>query len=134
MNIKAPTITMLWALLVLGNPSHACSSTTQPQIVGVCTPTFVELSARRIYNNSKFPSTGSRVMLIGCKERLQEISESDREEIRLKVANFMTKTGWTFWWRVKEPSVRRDLLKGTHGFRVGAATDLLFFDPVSGEP
>jgi hypothetical protein len=134
MNIKTPAIGMFWTLLVLASPSHARSSITQSQRVGVCTPTFIELTPCLIYDNPKAPSAGTRVMLIGCKERLREISESDQQEIRLKIADFLAKTGWTFWWRVKEVPVRRDLLKDTHGFRIGAVTDLLFFDPIASEP
>jgi len=119
------------ALLFLVVAAHLVLGQARP--VTSCTPDYTELSPSRVHGKS--PSvTGARVLLIGCKEQLYKLSAEDRAEIYAAISSFFAKEDWTFWWRAKEPSVRRDLLAKTSAFRAGLVTDVLFFDPVSGEP
>ena len=119
-------------LAIAPHPTELGTSSRSSRVFN-CTPGYTRLSDSRIYADPSAPETGSRVMLIGCKEKLAMLSENDRAEIRKVISLFLKKNGWTFWWQVKDRSVRRGLIRETSAFRSGLLTDVLFFDPLSGE-
>lgn len=98
----------------------------------LCTPGYLQLSDKRILGSDGW--NGSRVLLIGCKERLRKISPPMKAEITTQLTGFFDRTGWTFWWAAKEREERLQVIRSTEGYRQGDYTDFLLYDPVSGEP
>jgi hypothetical protein len=97
-----------------------------------CTPGYVSLGEKRLLGSEGWNS--SRVLIIGCEERLKQLPSESRAELSAKIAAFMDQAGWSFWWVAKSRDERFKALKSAEGFRRGDYTDFLLYSPVSGEP
>ena len=105
----------------------ASSSRSEP-----CTPGYIRLGTDRVLASDGW--NGSRVLIIGCEERLGRVSAAEKAELEAQLSAFFDRSGWTFWWAAKDRDERLQVLRLTKGFREGNFTDFLLYDPVSGEP